>query len=649
MNLISLHQVTHHYGMNLLLDGVTLHLTDETKLGLIGVNGTGKTTLMRIIAGDTLPESGEVICHPSVISSMVEQDPAIPAGLTVLEAALQGGDELCRLLLHYEQTVIRMQQDSGDDLLQDKLLRLQQEMDARNGWNMEIQAKMILTRLGLDNFHTSVDTLSGGQRRRIALAGALIRPADLLILDEPTNHLDLDMIRWLETYLQQRKGALMMVTHDRYFLDRVVNTIAELEEGVLTQFSGSYQEYLTEKAEMMSREAATERRHQTLYRQELAWIRRGARARSTKQKARIGRFEQLEESLVKNRETDLELPVLTHRLGKKVVELQHVSYSYDDQPFIHSLNLLLKPGEIVGLAGPNGSGKSTVLKLIAGELEPTSGTIQRGETVRLSYFRQENRELDPEQKVLEYIREGREVITLSNEQRITASQMLERFLFPPEKQWTAVGSLSGGEKRRLLLLRRLMEEPNLLLLDEPTNDLDVMTLAILEEYLEQFPGTVVIASHDRWLMDRLADRLLVFDEKGLITETGLSCSEWLEEKDRKLRKKSTADKRTGVQIIEEPIGTAAPAEDRIKRPATTRPLKFSYKEQQEYDTIEKRIGEMEEKMVQLEAGMAERVTDFQFLEEAALEKEQLERAMDKLLERWTELSEKADAIRRQQE
>ncbi len=631
MNLITLQQVNHHYGIHKLLDGVTLHITDETKIGLIGVNGTGKTTLMRIIAGELQPESGDLIHHPSVVVSMVDQDPPIPSGMTVLEATLQGGDTLCRLLLSYEQAMDRLQNHPEDKGFQTEVVKLQQKMDDQQVWNLETQAKTVLHQLGLEDYHALVETLSGGQRRRIALAGALIRPSNVLILDEPTNHLDLDMIEWLENYLKTRNGSLVMVTHDRYFLDRVTNTIIELEAGQLTQYSGSYQHYLVEKEEMLAKDAATERRLQTLYRQELAWMKRGARARTTKQKARIGRFEQLEETLEKTSKAELEVPVLTRRLGKKVIEMKDVSFSYDDQPLIKSLNLLLKPGEIVGLAGPNGAGKSTLLKLIAGELKPDNGVIEQGETVRLSYFRQENLELEGDQKVLEYIQEGREVITLSKDQRITASQMLEQFLFSPEKQWTTVGSLSGGEKRRLLLLRRLMEEPNLLLLDEPTNDLDITTLTVLEDYLDHFPGTVVIASHDRYLLDRLADRMLVFKGKGNVEETGLSCSEWVAtEKDAG---KSNTPKKS--------------AQEGQNRQTTERPLKFTYKEQQEFDHIETDIQQLEQKIAELEKAMVYNATDFHYLEEAGKEKKSLEKEMDRLLERWTELSEKADIIEQQ--
>ncbi|MEN1761880.1 ABC-F family ATP-binding cassette domain-containing protein [Anoxynatronum sibiricum] len=645
MNQVTLHQVTHHYGIKLLLKDVTFHVTDDTRLGLIGINGTGKTTLLRILAGALTPESGEVAFHPDTQCQMVDQDPQLSPELTVLEAAFQGGDQQCRLVLAYQQTLNRLQEKPDEPQLQQRLLELQQQMDSQNAWDMETQARVILTRLGLPNVHARVETLSGGQRRRIALAGALIRPASLLILDEPTNHLDLEMIEWLETYLQQRKGALVMVTHDRYFLDRVVNQIGELEDGTLTLYSGSYSEYLTQKEERMAKEAATQRRLQTLFKQELAWIRRGARARTTKQKARIQRFDHLEESLVKNQETNLDLPVLTHRLGKKVMELKQVSVAYEGQsPVIQNFNLLLKPGEIVGLAGPNGSGKSTLMKLMAGELEPVKGTVERGETVRLAFFRQENQELNAQQRVLEYMREGREVITLSQNQRITASQMLERFLFSPEKQWTTVGSLSGGEKRRLLLLRRLMEEPNLLLLDEPTNDLDVVTLAVLEDYIDQFPGTVVIASHDRYLMDRLADRLIVFGSDGSVTETGLSCSEWLKEQRSREKELGDAAKAAEAERTEKRAGTP---NQPLKRSQAERPLKFTYKEQQEYDTIEERIVTLEKSISSLEEAMLEKAADFQFLETATAEKLALLQQMDALLERWTYLSEKAETIAEQ--
>ena len=643
MNLVSLQQVTHHYGIKLLLNEVTLHITDDTRLGLIGVNGTGKTTLLRMLAGTLTPESGEISRHPQSLCQMVDQDPLISAELTVLEAALQGGDHQCQLVLTYQQSLNQLQQKPEDPALQQRMMALQQQMDLQNAWDLETQARVILTRLGLPEVHARVGTLSGGQRRRIALAGALIRPASLLILDEPTNHLDLEMIEWLETYLQQRKGALAMVTHDRYFLDRVVNQIGELEDGTLTLYNGSYQQYLAEKEERMAKEAATQRRLQTLFRQELAWIRRGARARTTKQKARLQRFDQLEDALVKNQEASLELPVLTHRLGKKVMELKQVTFAYEGQaPVLQDFSLLLKPGEIVGLAGPNGSGKSTLLKLLAGELQPVQGTVEQGETVRLAFFRQENQELNPDQKVLEYMREGREVVTLSHQQRITASQMLERFLFSQEKQWTTVGSLSGGEKRRLLLLRRLMEEPNLLLLDEPTNDLDVVTLAVLEDYIDQFPGTVVIASHDRYLMDRLADRLIVFETDGSVTETGLACSEWLKEQRGKERSRERSQL-SGTAVLKK-SDIKGDESQQSKRSSDQRPLKFTYREQQEFDTIEERITALEAAMDSLEKAMLEKATDFEFLENAADEKLKMAQQMEELLERWTYLSEKAEAI-----
>ncbi len=633
MNLVSAINVSHHYGLNILLNDVTLHITDDMKLGLIGINGTGKTTLLRLLAGKIGPESGKIVTHPSTVSQMVQQDPEELQDLSVIETVLRGDDPLCRLLIQYEQSVTSLQMDPKDPAKQQQMIRLQGAMDQQNAWDLETSAKTVLTRLGLSDYHASVDTLSGGQRRRIALAGALIRPSNLLVLDEPTNHLDIEMIGWLEVYLKNRKGALVMVTHDRYFLDRVVNEIAELDQGALTRYSGSYQQYLLKKQENSAMAAAGERRLQTLYRQELAWIRRGARARTTKQKARIQRFNTLEEAVQEVKGTDMELPMLTHRLGKQVIEFEQVSFSYGNHQVIKPMNLLLKPGEIVGLAGPNGSGKSTLINLIAGRLHPGSGVIRQGETVRISLYGQENKELNPDQKVLEYVREGREVISLGRGERITASQMLERFLFPPEKQWTPVGTLSGGEKRRLMLLRKLMEEPNLILLDEPTNDLDILTLNLLEEYLEDFPGTVVIASHDRYLLDRLADRLLVFERDGVIAETGLSCSEWINQQAAQSREKSS-----GQQV------SSKKSPDKQKK--SERPIKLSYKEQKEYDAIESHISEMETRIASIEKLMKDNAADYESLEQYQKEKDGLVQQMEQLIERWALLSEKAEEIER---
>jgi ABC transport system ATP-binding/permease protein len=635
MNLVSAVNVTHHYGLNILLDDVTLHISDDTKLGLIGINGTGKTTFLRLLAGQMEPESGNIITHPSTMCQMVQQDPEEHLGLTVIEAVLRGDDPLCRLLVRYEQSVKDLQADPENQDRQQQLIRLQQAMDEQNAWDLETRAKTVLTQLGLDHFHEQVDTLSGGQRRRIALAGSLIRPSNLLILDEPTNHLDIEMISWLEDYLKNRKGALVMVTHDRYFLDRVVSEIAELDHGTITRYSGNYQHYLLQKQENLAKAAASDRRIQTLYRQELAWIRRGARARTTKQKARIQRFEKLDEAAQTSKETGMELPVLTHRLGKQVVEFEGVSFSYGDHVVIKAFDMLLKPGEIVGLAGPNGSGKSTLINLIAGRLQPTSGEIRRGDTVRISLYSQENTELDTDQKVLEYVREGREVISLGRGERVTASQMLERFLFPAEKQWASVRSLSGGEKRRLLLLRKLMEEPNLIILDEPTNDLDLLTLNLLEEYLDEFSGTVVIASHDRYLLDRLADRLFVLEGGGEIIETGLSCSEWMEQQFNRAKEK----KPDGAQ--------SGPKDSKDKQIRNDRPLKLSYKEQQEYETIESQIEEAEMRIMMIEAAMKDHVADYEYLERSQQEKDELINQVEHLIERWTFLSAKVEEIEKQ--
>ena len=630
MNQVTVREVSHHYGVQQLLDRVTLHITDDTRLGLVGVNGTGKSTLLRIIAGQVHPDSGEVVHHPHTVIRMVDQDPVIPEEMTVLEAALHGGDRQSRLLLDHQRLLEKVQRNPENTSFQEQMGELQLQMDLENAWQLETEAKSILTQLGLPDFSVSVKNLSGGQRRRIALAGALIQPSTLLILDEPTNHLDLHMVQWLENRLKTWKGALMMVTHDRYFLDRVVNAIGELEDGSLTLYKGNYRQYLAEKEIRQQQDASQQQRLQSLYRQELAWIQRGARARTTKQKARIQRFENLEESLQRDQQKELDMPVISRRLGKQVASFHQVGFAYDDQPVIRELDVLLKPGEIVGLAGPNGSGKSTFLRLLAGELMPQEGRIQWGETVRTAFFRQENLELEADQRVLEYLREGREVVTLRDGHRITAAQMLERFLFPSGKHWTKVGTLSGGEKRRLLLLRRLMEEPNLLLLDEPTNDLDVTTLAILEDYLDQFPGTVVVASHDRYLLDRLADRLLVFQQGGWVEETGLSCSRWMETwKEMSLKKNGS--------------GTENQPKLEREKTGSQHQNKLTFKEQREYETIETRIDELEQAILEAEKAMANNSSDFLFLEETNATVTQMKNQLDQLVDRWTFLTEKVEA------
>jgi len=634
MNYVSLENITHQYGIQPILSNATLFIGPDTKIGIIGANGTGKTTLLKILAGELKPDIGQVTFHPQCRIQMVSQNTEEKLDQTVLDAVMKSDDPDMRLLSEYKKVLKRMEENSHHQPSLNEWQNLHQQIEDKDLWNLETHAKTILTKLGMQDFYQSVDQLSGGQRRRISLARALAQPSDLLILDEPTNHLDLSMILWLEEWLLQRKGAVVMVTHDRYFLDRTIRSIGELDHGRLTIFPGSYQQYLESKQEMVHHQQKEKDRMHTLFKKELAWIQRGARARSTKQKARIQRFETLKEKNVHQEERRIDIPLLQKRLGKQVLEMKDVSFAYENElPIIKNADILLKPGEIIGLVGPNGTGKSTLLHLMAGKLKPTEGEIKWGKTLKTAYLDQENQGLDTDLRVLEYAREGREYMTVEKEQRISAAQLLERFLFTPEKQWTKVESLSGGEKRRLYLMRKLMEEPNFLLLDEPTNDLDLYTLTLLEDYLLSFEGTVVISSHDRYMLDRLTDRLLILDGSGQIGEYHGSCSEWMER-----LKKDNENKSSSLHEREK-----NPSENE-ERKKEQLPSKLSFHEKREYETIEHTIENLEEKILKIDEDMIFQQSDFVVLQECMKEKERLEAKLETALERWAELTEKIERI-----
>lgn len=633
MNYVSLENITHQYGVQPILRNATLYIGPETKLGIIGANGTGKTTLLKMLAGELKPDLGQVSVHPKCRIQMVSQNTEGRGHETVLEAVMKSDDPDMQLLSEYNRVLKTMEENPNHQTSVKEWQKLHQQIEEKDLWNLETQAKTILTKLGMQDFDRSIAQLSGGQRRRVSLARALAQPSDLLILDEPTNHLDLTMILWLEEWLLQRKAAIVMVTHDRYFLDRTIGSIAELDQGILTLFPGSYQQYLENKQEMINHQQKQKERIHTLYKKELAWIQRGARARSTKQKARIQRFENLKEKKVHQEEQRIDIPVLQKRLGKQVLEMKKVSFSYEKGlPIIEEADILLKPGEIVGLVGSNGTGKSTLLHLMAGKINPTAGDITWGKTLKTAYLDQESGGIDPDLRVLEYAREGREYMTVEKEERISAAQLLERFLFSPEKQWSKVERLSGGEKRRLYLMRKLMEEPNFLILDEPTNDLDLYTLTLLEDYLLSFQGTVVISSHDRYMLDRLADRLLVLDGSGKIEEYHGNCSQWMETLKRENENKPPLQH--GKKKHKE----------KTERKKTQMPGKLSFHEQREYDTIEEKIGSLEEKMIRIDEDMQVKQADFMALQECVEEKERLEMELESTLERWTELTDKVEKI-----
>ncbi|GAA3405809.1 ABC-F family ATP-binding cassette domain-containing protein [Paenibacillus hodogayensis] len=637
MNLLTAERLSKSFGMKQLFEQVSFGISEGEKIGLIGVNGTGKSTLLKVIAGAEQPDAGTISIRNGATIEYLPQNPAIDDEATVLGYIFSGNSPLMRLLRDYESALDRLERGEDSPELQKRLLELNARMDAADAWQVENEAKRILNKLGIDRYDDLMGTLSGGRRKRVALAGALIRQADLLILDEPTNHIDTDTVDWLEQHLSKSKCALLMITHDRYFLDRVADRILELDRGSLYGYAGSYNLYLEQKAERLSQQQASEEKRQNLLRRELAWIRRGAKARSTKQKARIERFEKLQDAAPEGAAKDMDIALSGARLGKKVIELEGVSKRYGERDIIRSFSLIVQRDDRIGIVGPNGAGKSTLLKLIAGSLAPDSGTVDIGSTVKIGVFSQENEELDESLRVIEYIRNASEQVRTSDGELISASQMLERFLFPPSAQWTPIASLSGGEKRRLFLLRILMEGPNVLLLDEPTNDLDIQTLGVLEDYLERFQGAVLVVSHDRYFLDRTIDSLLVAEGNGILSRHEGNFTEY-----RDRLKEEQAAALTGKDKTER-----AATETSQASPSKDKPLKFSYKEQKEFEEIDDRIAEAEQALQEAAEAIAGSGTDYEELMRHTARHRELEEALELLLERWTYLNELAERIERQ--
>ena len=591
MILLSAEAITKSYREGNLLDGVSLYLEEGDKAGIIGINGTGKSTLLKIIAGVEQPDSGSVVTASGVRIGYLPQNPDFTAGTTVLAQVFSGAASAARQAKEYE-------------------------------------AKSILTRLGITEFDRDVSTLSGGQKRCVAIASALVTPCELLILDEPTNHLDSSMVAWLEDYLKKFKGSLLMVTHDRYFLDRVTNRIVEIDRGRLYTYQANYSRYLELKAEREQMEAGSERKRQSLLKKELAWMQQGPKARGTKSRFRIERFEQLSAQGGPKAGDKLDLSSVSTRLGKKTVELQGVGKQFGGQWFVKDFDLLLPRGARVGIVGPNGCGKSTLLKLITGSLQPDTGSVVLGETVKLGYFSQECEEMDPSLRVIDYIRGIAENIR-TPDGTLSASQMLEKFLFPPDLQWNTISRLSGGERRRLFLLRVLMDAPNILLLDEPTNDLDIQTLMILEEYLDGFEGAVVAVSHDRYFLDRVAESVYAFEPGGTLHQYPGGYSDY-----ERLRTQQDPVRETKAKAAREP---------REK----TRRLKFSYKEQLEFEGIDGEIAALEEELAETERQIEQQASDYTKLEELLAHKEELTARLDEKTERWVYLNELAEQIEAQ--
>lgn len=611
------------YGEKDLFDQISFLVHEKDRIGLIGTNGTGKTSLLNIIAGiDSSDGDRQTVFYPTDYRiGYLSQAAEFSDELTVLQAVFQGNSPLIQTVRAYEEALIELGENGEDPDVQKRYAKAEVQMNKEDAWTTDTNAKIILQKLGISELDKKISTLSGGQKKRVSLAQVLIDEPDLLLLDEPTNHLDYEAIEWLENYLKQYRGALLMVTHDRYFLDRVANRIFELSFGKLYEYKGNYEAYVLEKAERDRVEVEQEEKRKRLYKQELAWMRAGVQARGTKQQARINRFEDLKENLYQvNQEDDLELNLATQRLGKKVLEIKDGSYRINDQTLLEHLDLLIQSRERLGITGKNGAGKSTLLNILAGRIPLDSGTMSIGETVHLAYYTQENEEMAPDKRMIAYLQEAAEEAKTADGSQIGVAELLERFLFPRFMHGTLIGKLSGGEKRRLFLLKLLIQQPNVLLLDEPTNDLDIATLTILEDYFRSFPGAVITVSHDRYFLDKVADKLLVFQGNGKQELYYGNMSSYL------LKQKET----------QQPAEKAKP-KIQSKEPAEKK--KLSYMEQKEWETIEDEIAELEEKISLLQEEMNHQGDNFTRLQELQNDVSETEAQLEEKMARWEYLSE----------
>lgn len=601
MNLLTLEHVTKSYTERILLNDVTFGINENEKIGVVGINGMGKSTLLKVIAGIEEFEEGKLSIGNHVKICYLPQTPVFEEGTTVLQAAIEGN------------------------------------VDELNQWNIEADAKAMLNQLGFWDYDEKVEHMSGGQKKRIALVKALLTSADILVLDEPTNHLDNAMSEWLEEYLIQFRGAILMVTHDRYFLDRVANRIVEVDQGKLYNYPGNYSKYVAMKEERQNMELATERKRKSLLRTELEWLHRGARARSTKQKAHIDRIKVMQEMQDIQEMKHVKMDSVSSRMGNKTIELSNISKSYGTKKLIDDYTYIFLRNDRIGIIGPNGCGKSTLLKIINGIVPPDAGNVEIGQTIRIGYFSQENEYIDQRMKVIDYIKEVGEYVT-TTDGKITASQMLERFLFDGAMQWSVIEKLSGGERRRLYLLRVLMSAPNVLILDEPTNDLDIQTLTILEDYLDHFDGIVIIVSHDRYFLDRTIGRIFSFEGNGVIRQFEGGYSEYLIKKELEkpedsavTTKKDETDKESAKNTWKQ------------QRPAK---LKFTYKEQKEFETIDDDIAKLEEKIQTIDSEMMANATNSVKLRELMAEKEAAEATLEEKMDRWVYLNDLNEQIQR---
>jgi ABC transport system ATP-binding/permease protein len=623
MKMLTVENVSKTYGEKNLFDGISFTIGEKDRAGLIGVNGTGKSSLLKILAGLDFADAGDVIAAKDYTISYLDQNPDLTDELTILEQVFHGDAPVFKLMRKYEASLFQLNLTPNDSGLQEELYQLQKQMDALNSWDINTNAKSILMKLGIEDISKKVGQLSGGQKKRVALAQILIQASDLLILDEPTNHLDFDTVKWLEEHLSRYPGALLIVTHDRYFLDRVTNRIFELNAGKLFTYKGNYADFLEAKAIREEGEASAIEKQKNMFRRELEWIRRGAKARTTKQKARIQRFDTLEEQ-VGSVKTSEKLDITLHgsRLGKQVFELKDATKRYGQSTILNHFDLLLKPGDRMGIIGKNGTGKSTLLNILANRIPLDGGEIIIGQTVKIAYYTQESEDMDENLRMIEYIKETAQVIETTDGKTISVAQMLERFLFPPSTHGTPIRKLSGGEKRRLYLLKILMTAPNVLLLDEPTNDLDTQTLTVLEDYLENFNGVVITVSHDRYFLDKIAEQLLILQGNGKINTFYGNYSEYLEQ-----------------LSAEKVVKDSEHQEQRQKPREREKKKRMTYAEKKDWDEIDGKIATAEARLEEISVEMAKTGSDFEKAQALMGEETELNNQLEYLIERWSYLAE----------
>ncbi|MER2174111.1 MAG: ABC-F family ATP-binding cassette domain-containing protein [Carnobacterium sp.] len=632
MKELKVQNLTKTYGEKVLFDEINFSIMEGERIGLIGVNGSGKTNLLNVITGKDSAEKGSIQKPKDYTISYLMQEPDLNPDKSVFDAVFEGDTPILAAVRNYERALDLLTADPMDEKSQNRYSRAEQAMNDENAWIADTNAKMILNKLGVIDLEQLVGTLSGGQRKRVGLAQVLIQEPDLLVLDEPTNHLDFETITWLEGYLSSYRGALLLVTHDRYFLDRIVNRMIELFHGNATFYTGNYEQYVVERAQRQEAAVVADHKRKQMYTKELAWMRTGAKARSTKQQARIGRFKDLEDNLNQsNVDESVEMNLEGSRLGKRVFELKDASLNLGGKVILDHFNMLIQTKDRIGISGENGAGKSTFLNALAGRFPLDSGDIVVGETVKIAYFTQVIEEMNPNKRVISYLQEVGEEVEITNGERISVTNLLEQFLFERHTHGTLIGKLSGGEKRRLYLLKLLMQQPNVLLLDEPTNDLDIATLTVLEDYIETFPGAVISVSHDRYFLDKTVEKLLIFDGHGKIRPFYGSITDYIEEEKEKKQGRSVQSSDSVTKVASQP--ESIDVDEKVK---------LTFTEQKEWSTIEEEMLDLENKIETLKEEMLKAGSNFSLLQEQQEQVATLEKELEEKMNRWEYLSQYAN-------